>query len=184
MERRKFTICCDMDDTIEDLLGPWVKWLNLEHNLDVKVEDIKSWEMKQSFPTLTDYQIFKPLNTPEFWDYVKPKLNSVYWLYKLIEDGHKVYICTNSHYKIVEAKFDRVLFKHFPYLTWKDVIIMKDKHMIKCDYLIDDGVHNIVGDYKGLLIDMPHNKGFNHENVIRVYDFEAVYNIINQDAMN
>lgn len=182
MNKKTLTICFDMDDTIEDLMHPWVEALNKKHGLNVKYEDIKSWELKNAFPTLTDNQIFEPLWIPEFWDNVKPKLNSPYWIKKLIDDGHKVYICTNTHYKIASFKMEKALFRYFPYLGNKDLIIMRDKQMIKCDFLVDDAIHNIVGDYKGLLVDMPSNQGFSHPNVIRVFDFQAVYDIINQAA--
>jgi 5'(3')-deoxyribonucleotidase len=77
---------------------------------------------------------------------------------------------------------EKALFRYFPYLGNRDLIIMRDKQMIKCDFLVDDAIHNIVGDYKGLLVDMPSNQGFSHPNVIRVFDFQAVYDIINQAA--
>ena len=179
---KKFTICCDMDDTIEDLLGAWTTWLNNKYNLNVKVSDIASWTMNVSYPTLTDDQIFEPLYIPEFWDGVLPKLESQKYLKKLIDDGHNVYICTNTHYAILKEKMERCLFYHFPFINWRKIITMRDKQMIRCDYLIDDGVHNIVGDYIGLLIDMPHNQNFSAENVFRVYNFEEVYNIINEAA--
>lgn len=171
-----------MDDTIEDLLTAWTLWLNNKHKLNVKVSDITSWEMKQSYPKLTDEEIFEPLHLAEFWDTVMPKLDSQKYLKQLIEDGHSVYICTNTHYAILKDKLDRCLFKHFPFITWRKIITMRDKQMIRCDFLIDDGVHNIVGDYKGLLIDMPHNRNFKADNVTRVYNFKEVYDIINEAA--
>lgn len=179
---KKLTICSDLDDTIENLLDPWTAYLNNKYGLSIQVSDITSWEIKNSFPTLTEEQIFEPLHIPEFWDTVKPKLNSQKYLNKLIEDGHNVYICTNTHYSILKEKLNRCLFKYFPFISWRKIITMHDKQMIRCDFLIDDGVHNIVGDYKGLLIDMPHNKDFNHDNVTRVYDWKDVYNIITKAA--
>ena len=61
--------------------------------------------------------------------------------------------------------------------------MMRDKQMIRCDYLVDDGIHNIVGEYKGLLMDTPHNRKFEgHPNVMRVFDWEDVYNVITKEA--
>ena len=57
-----------------------------------------------------------------------------------------------------------------------------NKQMIRCDYLVDDGAHNIVGPYKGLLMDMPHNRSFQHEGITRVHNFKEVYKIITADA--
>ena len=180
--KKVLTICFDMDDTIEDLMHPWIATLNRKYGLNVQYEDVTSWEMKYAFPTLTEHQIFEPLWCPEFWDEVKPKHNSPYWIKKIIDDGHKVYICTNTHYKIAAYKMDKALFKYFPYLGNSNLIMMRDKQMIQCDYLVDDGIHNIVGSYKGLLMDMPHNQNFTADSVTRVHNFEEVYNIISAAA--
>ena len=77
---------------------------------------------------------------------------------------------------------EKVLFKYFPYLSNSNLILMRNKQMIRCDYLVDDGAHNIVGPYKGLLMDMPHNRSFQHEGITRVHNFKEVYKIITEDA--
>ena len=180
---KKFVICVDMDDTIEDLITPWIEYLNKKHGLNVNPAEVDDWAIEKFFPTLTAHDVFAPLWDPELWDNVKPKHDSPYWLKRLIDDGHKVYICTCTHYKVASFKMDKALFKYFPYLSNKDLIMMRDKQMIRCDYLVDDGIHNIIGEYKGLLMDTPHNRSFEgHPNVIRVFDWEDVYNIITKEA--
>lgn len=111
---------------------------------------------------------------------MEPKEGAVEYVKKLIDDGHKVYICTSTYYKTIVAKLENCLFRHFPYLSWKDVIICHNKQLMNCDYLVDDGAHNIVGTYKGLLMDAPHNKSFNEydNNVTRVYNWQEIYEII------
>ena len=138
---KKFTICVDMDDTIEDLVTPWIEYLNKKHGLNVNPAEVDDWVIEKFFPTLTAHDVFAPLWDPELWDNVKPKHNSPYWLKRLIDDGHKVYICTCTHYKVASFKMDKALFKYFPYLSNKDLIMMRDKQMIRCDYLVDDGIH-------------------------------------------
>ena len=173
---KKFVICVDMDDTIEDLITPWIEYLNKKHGLNVNPAEVDDWAIEKFFPTLSAHDVFAPLWDPELWDNVKPKHNSPYWLKRLIDDGHKVYICTCTHYKVASFKMDKALFKYFPYLSNKDLIMMRDN-------LVDDGIHNIVGEYKGLLMDTPHNRNFEgHQNVIRVFDWEDVYNIITKEA--
>ena len=187
MERRIFTVGCDLDDSIEYLIEAWITYLNNKYQLNVKYENVKHWDMSKSFPTLTEKEIVEPLFMDSFWETVKPMPDAVEYLKKLMDDGHQVYICTNSHYKTLASKMDNVLFKYFPFITWDNVIICKNKQMIKCDYLIDDGSHNIVGDYKGLLINTPYNENFDetkYPNVRRVYSWKQIYNIINNEACN
>jgi 5'(3')-deoxyribonucleotidase len=179
---KKKVVCFDLDDTLEDLMHPWIDWLNKKYNLNIGFEEMNCWELEKVFTTLTREQIFEPLFYPEFWEMVKPKLDSPYWVKRFIDDGHDVYICTNTHYRTAAFKMDLALFRYMPFLSNRNLIITTNKQMIKCDYLIDDGVHNVVGDYKGLLVDMPSNRGFEHPNVQRIFTLEEAYNIISKDA--
>ena len=180
---KDFVICCDMDDTIEFLIQAWTRWLNNTYDLGVRYQDVKDWEMQKAYPTLSKEQIFEPLAIPDFWKTVEPMPQAVKYIKKLIDEGFTFYICTASHYKALEVKMEEVLFKHFPYLTWDNVIVMKNKQMIKCDVLIDDGAHNIVGDYIGLLKDTPYNQSFDeaaHTSVLRVHTWREIYKTIHE----
>ena len=182
-EPKDFIVACDMDDTIEYLVQAWVRWLNNKYELSVQYEDIKHWEMQLAFPTLTKEQIFEPLTIVDFWRTVEPMPQAVKYIKKLIDDGFTFYICTASHYRALEVKMDEVLFKHFPYLSWSNVIVMQNKQMLKCDILIDDAAHNIVGEYIGLLKDAPYNKSFNeseHVSVLRVHTWKEIYNRVHE----
>ena len=179
---KKLRICIDMDDTIEYLLPAWLRWLNNKHNLNVSIDDITGWDMRPFFPSLTLDQICEPLNIPEFWDTVKPMSDAIKYIEMLINDGHKVYICTATNYKIAKEKFDRCLFKHFPFIDKHNVIISYHKQMIHCDVLIDDAIHNLLDCHGiGLLMYMPHNKNVDiseYKYIKRVHDWREIYNFI------
>lgn len=183
MDKRKFTILIDMDDTIEDLLGSWVEALNRKHGTSVHADDITDWDLTRFFPTLDRYEVFAPVFEDEFWGTVKPKKDAARYIKKLKDDGHTIYICTNSNYKTLKAKMDKVLFRYFDFLSWNDVIITNRKQLINADFLIDDAVHNLIGGkYKGILMDAPHNRDFNEneQQIIRVKSWEEIYELINR----
>ena len=128
--------------------------MNKEHNTSVCVDDIDDWNIHQFFPELTRYQVFEPLFCGEFWDTVKPKKDAVYYVRKLKEDGFQIFICTNTNYKTLKEKMECVLFKHFDFLSWNDVIVTTNKQIIDADILVDDAVHNLIGGkYKGILFE-------------------------------
>ena len=77
-------------------------------------------------------------------------------------------------------KYNNCLKVHFPYIDWKHVIIAKNKQLVRCDVLIDDGEHNIVGPYVGLLKDTPHNRDFEAPNVYHVKNWEEIYTKIHK----
>ena len=61
MPKNCFTICIDMDDTIEDLLPAWLKWLSGEYHLERTVDDVTGWDILGLFPFLTPEQIYARL---------------------------------------------------------------------------------------------------------------------------
>ena len=175
---KRLIVLVDMDDTIIDLLGAWVEMLNEQHGTTVHPEEVKQWNIAQSFPALTKEQVFEPLLCDDLWFRVKPKAGAVDALRGLIADGHWVLIVTNSAYETLQTKMDAVLFRYFPFINWDNVIITGNKQLVKGDVLIDDGVHNLEGgDYAKILIDAPHNRSYNAEanGMTRVKDLTAAY---------
>lgn len=147
-----------MDDVLEDLVPAWIRYLNKKHQTDIDPETIQKWEIHEYFPELSREEVFEPLFEANFWDTVKPKPGAVRFVKQLIDEGFTVYVCTNSHYKTLKFKLDKVLFKYFPYLTENQIITMKDKHLLKCNILVDDNPKNLInGDYNKILFAAPHN---------------------------
>ena len=77
-------ILVDMDDTIEELLPAWCRWLNKYYGTSVNPDNITDWEVAKFFPELTIEQVFSPLiDNSSFWKTVKPKPGAVKYLKKL-----------------------------------------------------------------------------------------------------
>lgn len=164
---KNLTILVDMDDTIENLCEAWVAELNKRHGTRVKTTDIREWDMCKAFPTLTTRQIYAPLFDEAFWDTVKPIDGAADALFKLKSEGHRIVIVTASHPDTVSMKMNRVLFKYFPFLTYKDVVIASQKDLISGDVVIDDNPLNLnrenICKTLNILFSAPHNRSFNEE---------------------
>jgi 5'(3')-deoxyribonucleotidase len=174
-------VLIDLDDTLTDLLGTWVANLNKRYNLSVRREEIRNWDICQFFPTLTHSQVFEPLFTPDFWDSIKPKNDAVKYVKKLKDEGYRIFVCTNSNYETLKEKMDKVLFKYFDFLSWRDVIITCNKQIINADILIDDCVYNLIGGkYKKILMTAPHNIEYDAEknDIVRVNSWKEIYDEI------
>lgn len=182
---KRLTILVDMDDTIEDLLGAWVFYLNTGYGTAVHKDEITQWDISQSFPTLTKEQVYEPLYLDSFWHSVKPIDGAAEALQMLIASGHRVLIVTTSTYQTLHTKMEEVLFRYFPFLSWNDVIVTAHKQLVNGDVLVDDGIHNLEnGKYLRLLMDAPHNRTYNAEKsgMIRVHNWDEAYSIITQYA--
>ena len=176
---KNLTILVDMDDTIENLCEAWCAALNKQHNLRVKPQNIKEWDLRQSFPTLTPKQIYAPLFNDAFWDTVKPIPGAQKALRELAEDGHRLLIVTASHPETVSAKLNKVLFRYFPFLGYRDVIVASQKDVIRGDVRIDDNPENLTLVNDGslrILFNRPHNESFNADahNIERADDWDEI----------
>lgn len=179
------TILIDIDDTIEDLLAAWCRWLNDLYGLNVKPDEVTDWDVAKFFPTLTKEQVFEPLHTDYFWKTVEPKDEAVKYVKQLIDDGFNVYLCTTTDYRNVKPKYEYIILKHFPFIPWRQVIVAGHKQMIKADFLIDDGVHNHEGgDYFKILVSAPHNRWYDAEanGMVRSENWKFTYDTVISQA--
>lgn len=180
LEYKKLTILVDMDDVLENLVECWVNFLSIKHGLNVTENDITNWKIANFFPTLSEEEIFEPLNNPDFWLSLSAMQNAPDVIKQLIDEGHKVKIVTASHANSVAPKWACIK-KLYPYFKWEDVIIASDKSIIKGSVMIDDGTHNLE-DFPGVrvLFDRPHNHNYDEKkrNMIRVRSWDEIIGLI------
>lgn len=179
--KRDIKILIDIDDVIEKLLPAWVEWLNRKYNFTVDYNAIDDWNISKFFPDLTREQVFEPLHKRIFWWTVKPRKDAMVYIKKLFDEGYDLYLCTATDYRNIKTKYEAIVKRYFPYITWNKVIVTSEKQMIKADFLIDDAPHNLIGgDYIKMLMDAPHNKNFDIHNtdIGRVSNWKEIYRYI------
>ena len=174
---KKFTILCDADDTIINLLPRWLAEINQTYGKAVRKEEIQNWDTTKAFPGLTADEVLKPLYRADFWDTVTPIKGSGYYLERLIKDGHDLSIVTASNLETSGEKTAKLL-KLFPFLRKEQIIFTQNKQAVPGDVLIDDGVHNLIGgNYRKLLFHQPGNAAFREgeHGITRVYSWKEIY---------
>lgn len=177
---KKLTILCDADDTVENLLIHWIAELNKRYGLNIQKEDVHSWNLSDTYSMLKPEQVYEPIYRKEFWKQITPMEDSSYYMQKLIQDGHDLYIVTAANFETSDAKVARLL-ELFPFMSWKKIIAAYHKQMIRGDVLIDDGVHNLVnGQYYKILFHQPHNASIDEKQygITRVRSWKEIYRII------
>ena len=180
--RENKTILIDLDDVLTDMLVIWVDWLNHFNQLDVKLEDIKEWDMSIPFPTLTKEQIFFPLQHREFWQCVHTRHDAREYVKKLFDEGYNIYIVTATRPHLMQYKMQYCIEPFFPYIDYFHIITCYDKQMIKGDVLIDDCPANLIdGDYEKILFSRPANENQADPSLFHIADgWEEVYKIIHK----
>ena len=181
------TILIDMDDTIESLLKAWVNGVNMKYGRSVSCEDVTSWDVSAAFPGLTREEVYAVPLEQGFWKTVEPIPGAAEAIQRFMDAGHEVFIVTATPYESVTEKMTEVLFRYFPFLTWKQLIITSRKQLIRGDVLIDDGIHNLDGgDYIKILMTAPHNRNYDAEAIgmIRVHNWAEIEEVIKQISLS
>ena len=176
-------IFVDMDDILVNLLDEWLIYLNNYEGVTPRTEeDITQWNMRIAYPTLTDSELYGCLSDGEFWYRVQPVKDAYKYLKLLREEGHEIYVATSSHPLSFFCKTENCLFRHFDFLTPKNVICINNKSLLDGDVLFDD-YHENLRKFKGfrVLRNKPYNLNCDGECFdVRVDTWEEFYNGIKE----
>ena len=149
-------ILIDIDDTISNFGEVLLNYLNRTYNTNYKKEDIINWEwFRNNFENP-----WQPTEWNFFWDDVKIDKDAIKCIENLVKDRHEVYLVSASFpndslgYKIRKTLnyFNNKL------INESNIIICRNKEMIKGDIRIDDGYHNLYNNSINILFDQPWNK--------------------------
>ena len=176
-------IFVDMDDILVNLLDEWLIHLNNYKGVIPRtIEDITNWNMKLAYPTLMDNQLYSCLSDVEFWKRVQPVNVAYKYLKMFIDEGDEVYVATSSFPLSFWAKTEFCLFKHFDFLTPKNVICINNKSLLNGDILFDD-YHENLRKFRGIKVlrDKPYNRNCDEECFhFRINTWEEFYNIVQE----
>ena len=167
----------DIDCVCNNLVHEWLAYLNMKHNLNVKYEDITSYNMKQFFPMLSDEQIYEPLNIFSFWNSLQPIEDSAKYLKQLRNDGHTIKLITATDVNSMPVKC-RWVSTYYPFINIKDIWMVHDKGWIDADILLDDCMDNLEkGNYLSVCFNQPWNQCYSG---LRVNNWKEFYNLIKE----
>lgn len=171
--KRKLAV--DIDNTIWDLVSPWIDLYNRSYDDNVKREDITRYDFFTITSKASKEEILNFLSTEEIWQSVEPYKESYEYLEKL-NNEYELYIVTNTSYKTPKAKFDR-LFSLFPFLSEDQLVIISNKQLLNIDIMVDDCIDHLQGGkFIKFLIDEPYNRSYcDDKEIIRVNDLKDVY---------
>lgn len=156
---KNMKILIDIDDTISNFGEVLLNYLNRTYETNYKKEDIINWEwFRNNFENP-----WQPTEWNFFWDDVKIDKKAIECIENLSKNNHEVYLVSASFpndclgYKIRKTLncFDSNL------INESNIIICKNKEIIKGNIRIDDGYHNLYNDSLNILFDQPWNQNIN-----------------------
>lgn len=134
----------DFDGVMNDMLKPWCEELSKMSKIKATSDDIKEWNLANTFTDLCQWDISNVIRTTDFWMKVEAQPGAVEFIKKLIDDGHDVVVITAAWPpESLSVKFNICMQKYFPFINWRSVISTGRKDLINVDVLIDDYPENL-----------------------------------------
>ena len=179
MENKNFRILIDLDDTITNFLEEVINEYNKTYGTSHSIDEVTEWVIPSSF----EYGLFSVLELTNILTMITPKLDSIEYINKWIDEGYDVFIVSDccNRYQSYRDKLEW-LKTYIPKFDLSHFIPCKEKYVISGDVLIDDNLdnlekwslHNPYG--MDLLMTAQHNKKIQDER--RIYSFEEADDLI------
>lgn len=174
---RKPVLVVDQDDVLAVLLDAWVEKYNEDFEDSLKPEDIKTWNIMSYVKPEVGPKIFDYLDIPDFMENLPIKDGSQKALKSLSEHFEIFVVTAPMDYSGVPSKV-KWLQKYFPFIPKENYVFTMNKSIVRTDFMVDDGVHNLEGLRGGypILFDAPHNQ--QETRFQRVKNWKEAYHLL------
>lgn len=162
-------IIIDMDEVIADPMGEMINWYKEHYGLDIDYTKMTSGSWVKGFPEQHQQLVRERLMSPGFFRNLPVMPDST----EVLGELNKVYevFIVSAATEFPNSLKDKLdwLLQHFPFFTWRQLVLCGDKRMISGDHMIDDHPRNLVH-FPGrkYLYHSPHN--------ITVTDYQRLHN--------
>ncbi|MCZ4245103.1 5' nucleotidase, NT5C type [Pedobacter punctiformis] len=176
MKNKKPTIAIDMDGVLADIETQFIDWYHRDYGILISREDMLGKPEPEAFPDKD--AVWRFVNTPGFFRTLPVMPNAVAVVKELMND-FDIYIVTAAM-EFPLSLFEKYewLQEHFPFISWKNIVMCGDKSVINTDYLIDDHCKNL--DFckgRAIMFSAAHNSNIDrHERVNTWDEVRALFN--------
>src|SRR5690606_10094881 len=178
MENIKKTIAIDMDGVIADVEAQFISWYLRDYGIEITREDLQGRNEDNAFPEKG--LIRKFARTQGFFLSV-PVMDGAVEALKTLMENYEVYIVSAAmEFPLSLSEKLTWLNKHFPFISWKNIIFCGNKNIINTDYMIDvqlEFLDNFSG--KTIMFHAFHNVSYNHHT--RANNWDEVLSFLKQD---
>lgn len=136
MSLKNITIGIDFDDVLSDLNSRAIEMANEEYGLNLELKDITSWENTGKASVIKKY--YKTAEVHER-QYVTEETKE---LFRKIRNEGEVFIVTAIAPEFMGIRHQQIE-EAFPDFPDENIIMGKQKHLIKFDIILDDCPDNV-----------------------------------------
>ena len=152
-------VLVDMDEVIADTAAGMIDWYKKTYGGDIdykKMQEGKS--LVKGFPEQHQTDVRQQLYEPGFFRHL-PVIEDSVQVLEQMNRKYEVYIVSAAT-EFPNSLTDKYnwLMEHFPFFTWKQLVLCGVKSMIQADYMIDDHIKHLeLFKGKSYLFTAPHN---------------------------
>jgi 5'-nucleotidase len=134
----------DMDEVIADPMGEMINWYRENYHQEVDFSKMTSGSWVKGFPEVHQQLVNERLMSPGFFRNLPVMADSI----EVLEELNKVYevFIVSAATEFPNSLKDKLdwLLQHFPFFTWRQLVLCGDKRMISGDHMIDDHPRNLI----------------------------------------
>lgn len=162
----------DLDDTVYPFVAPLLEKYNKAYQDNLTTEDITNYKISQ-FLKPECHNIFKEFANKEFFKCITFDPKVVKALTELNEEYTLYFVTAGAPITVRDR--DKMLARNLDWYTSSQLVICRDKSLLKLDYLIDDCYANCYkGDYMGIMVKQPWNIKTPYNSAFRINHFTEV----------
>jgi len=170
----KTTILVDMDGVLANVYAQLIKMEYDETGNLLDINDMHGKKEEDVFPLF-----YRHLRTPGFFG-TAPVINDSQEGLEYLNNKYNVLIVSSAtEFPDSLTEKQRWLNRHFPFITWQQMIFCGKKDSIKGDIMIDDHPKNLsTFDGKRIIFPQPHNAEIKDSSYQRVSGWKGVMDIL------
>ncbi len=183
-------IFLDMDETLVNLVDPWLAILNDKAGTDFTRDTTTCYSVEDSFRgKLSMREVFKPFDTPGFWSGLPPFPGAIEFVQRLLDNDFDIYIATIPALgSVCHYEKEKWVMKHLPFIGRERLVFCHHKFILQGQALFDDNPKYLAR-FNGhrLLFDKPWNQedelrkqAMVESWFTRVYSYDSVFNFLMQ----
>jgi len=143
-KKRMKIVYVDVDDVCAKLSPVWLGRYNVDYGDRLTEEDITDWDIHKFTKTECNLKIYDYLKDPTIYDNVLPTPGALEGVNKLREMNYRVLFATSCPVEVAGRKFHWL--RQYDFIKKeRDYIEIRDKSLLKGDYMIDDNYDNCRG---------------------------------------
>jgi 5'(3')-deoxyribonucleotidase len=135
-------IAIDSDSTLFPTMEKVLEIYNKKHNTSIDLSQITMYNLHDNFDSYIADELLELFCDKEVYDGLQPYKGAIRAIKNLIEQGHEIYVATNSDVRNVGWK-QELLQKHFPFIPKNNLIKIHNKALLNIDVLMEDNLDNL-----------------------------------------